>query len=327
VVEYRRLGQQGPTVAAIGVGCWVMGGRGYGPADDDEMVRVVDHALAAGATLFDTAPAYGNGYGEILLGRALGRRRHEAFIVTKGGLVLEGGSIVRRDSSAAVLQAGLNDSLQRLATDYVDLFLIHWPDRERSIAEAMDGLREIHTSGKARYVGVSNFAASDLRAAAAGAPIVVNQIGYNLFDRRWEHEMFPTARALGIGIMAYSPLCHGLLSGHYRPGHRFTPNDWRARGQTLVSQELFLPEHFDRNIAVVDRLKPIAAGLGTTVAALAIAWTLRDPLVAAAIIGPRRVDQLDESLAGCGLTIPSAALAEIDAVMADATGLVAELPR
>ncbi len=316
----------GPFVSAIGVGTWVVGGRGYGPADDAELSRLINHAIDRGVTLFDTAPAYGGGLAEELLGKALGSRRRDVLVVSKGGLTIDGGRITRRDSSLAALERDLEASLRRLSTDYVDFYLIHWPDRTVPIADAAAGIERLRASGKVRYVGVSNFRAAELREACGRAPIVANQIGYNLFDRRWEWETFEAARELGVSIMAYSPLAHGLLSGRYRPDHQFSSGDWRASGRTLVSQDLFLPENFRTNVQVVDDLKPIAARLGCGVPALAIGWTLRDPIVAAAIVGPRRVDQLDESLAAAAVTIPRDALAEIDQVMAGAAGLVSELP-
>lgn len=326
-MEYRQLGVDGPLVSVIGFGTWPLGGRGYGPVDDAEAARAVARVLELGVTLFDTAPAYGNGYAEEFLGRVLAGQRNRVILVTKGGLRLDsGGHIVARDSSPATLLTGLEESLRRLRTDYVDLFLIHWPDRQTPWTEAMDGLNRILGSGKARFVGLSNFRAGELEHCRRYAPVVANQVAYNLFDRRWEQECFTTARALGIGIMAYSPLAHGLLSGRYTADHRFAPNDWRARGRNLSSPDLFVTGNFQQNLAVVERLRPLAEQRGLTIAQLALAWVLRDSLVATALTSPRRVDQVEESTGAAGVQLTAKELAAIDEAMIGAAGLASELP-
>lgn len=326
-MKYRRLGKHGPIVSVIGFGTWPIGGKGYGPADDAEIDRAVDRAIDLGVTLFDTAPAYGGGDAEEFLGQALAGQRDRVVLMTKGGLPLDAdGRILGRDARSSALLAGLEDSLRRLRTDYVDLFLIHWPDRQTSWEEAMDGLHRILDQGKARYVGVSNFHVPELETCRQLAPLVVNQVAYNLFDRRWEQAVFPTARALGIGIAAYSPLAHGLLSGHYRPNHRFAPTDWRATGRTLASPDVLVGDNFRHNLALVERLRPVAEGYGLTVAQLALGWVLRDPLVATAITSPRRIDQVEESVGGAVAQLPVGDWSLLDRVAAEAAGLVEHLP-
>jgi aryl-alcohol dehydrogenase-like predicted oxidoreductase len=207
--------------------------------DEHDVVEAVHRGLELGVTLFDTARAYGFGRSEELLGRALGGRRQEVVLVTKIGLEKGADGTYYRDSSKETLLRGFEHSLRALRTEFVDLLLIHWPDRARPWEEPMETLAEIQRSGKARYVGVSNFRAADLSACARLADIVTNQVGYNLFDRRWEREMFPTAERLGIGIMAYGPLAHGLLTGTFTPATTFQSTDWRssggAFGQPLLS--------------------------------------------------------------------------------------------
>lgn len=326
-MEYRRLGHDGPIVSTIGFGTWPIGGKGYGPADDREIARAVDRAIELGVTLFDTAPAYGGGYAEEFLGRTLAGRRDRVVLMTKGGLPLDAdGRILGRDARSAALQAGLEDSLRRLRTDHVDLFLIHWPDRQTPWEEAMDGLNRIRDQGKARYVGVSNFHPAELEVCRRLAPVVVNQVAYNLFDRRWEQAVFPVARALGVGIAAYSPLAHGLLSGRYRSDHRFAPTDWRATGRTLASPNVLVGDNFRHNLALVERLRPVAERRGLTIAQLALAWVLRDPLVATAITSPRRLDQVEESVGGVGAHLSEEDRSLTERVAAEAAGLVEHLP-
>ena len=327
-VEYRQLGRNGPLVSTIGFGSWPIGGKGYGPVDDAKLERAVDRAIELGITLLDTAPVYGEGYAEEFLGRVLTGRRDRVVLVTKGGLTTDpAGRFVGRDSRSEALVAGLEGSLRRLHTDYVDIFLVHWPDRRTPWEEAMAGLNQIHASGKARFVGVSNFQAAELEQCCELAPLVANQVACSLFDRRWESAMFPTARALGVGIMAYSPLAHGLLGGHYHANHRFAPTDWRTEGRTLASPDFLVGENFRHNLALVERVRAIAQTSGHTVAQLSIAWVLRDPLVATAITSPRQIDQVEESAGGSSIRLTVEDLAALEEVARDVAGMVSGLPQ
>ncbi len=322
-MEYRELGKSGLRVSTIGFGCWETGGE-YGAYDPDEVIRAVHRALDLGVTLFDTARAYGFGRSEELLARALGSRRRDVVVVSKVGLERGPDGKYERDSSRATLMHGLEQSLRALGTDYLDLLLIHWPDRSRPWAEAMDTLQEIQRSGKARHVGVSNFRAADLRACAQLAPLAANQIGYNLFDRRWEREVFTTARRLGVGIMAYGPLAHGLLTGRLSAGDRFHETDWRARGD-LFGQPLLEADNLATNLSVVEKLRRPAADAGMSVAQLAIAWVLRDPLVAVALTGCRTPAEIEENAGASGRSLDGATLAAIDEAMAGARGQVSDV--
>src|SRR5579859_76615 len=326
-MEYRQLGRDGPFVSTIGFGTWPIGGKGYGIANDTDVECAVDRAIDLGITLFDTAPAYGGGYAEEFLGRVLDGRRARVVLLTKGGLTIDSaGRVAGRDSRPAALVAGLEGSLRRLRTDYADVYLIHWPDRQTPWEEAMNGLNQILASGMARRVGVSNFPSAELERCRALAPLVANQVACSLFDRRWEMAMFPTARALGVGILAYGPLAHGLLGGHYQADHRFAPSDWRAEGRTLASPEFLVGENFGHNLALVERIRAIAKAGGHTVAQVALAWVLRDPLVAAAITSPRRIDQVEESAAASSIKLSVEEAAALEKIAAEVAGSVAFLP-
>src|ERR1700687_3554493 len=203
-VQFRDLGNTGLSVSAIGVGCWEMGEAGYGRRDDDEMIAAVHRAIDLGVTLFDTAPNYGFGGSEKVLGRALGTRRKDIILVSKVGITWDPVTFTAKfDGRYSTIKRINEESLQRLGTEYLDLVLMHWPDPETPIEETMRALAELRAEGKARHVGVSNFSAYELREAQRYAPVCANEVGYNLYDRRWEHEMFPMAQELGIGIMAY----------------------------------------------------------------------------------------------------------------------------
>src|SRR5919106_1409737 len=236
-MQYRKMGASDLEVSVIGFGCWEIDGR-YGAFDEQEVIDAVNRAIELGVTLFDTALAYGAGKSEELLGRALGAKRKDVIVVTKGALPTRPGQKERRDARHASIMQDIEDSLRALKMDYVDLYLQHWPDPETPIEESMRALEEIRKSGKARYVGVSNFHPHMLVETRKTAPIVTNQVGYNLFDRRWERHMFPSARELGIGIMAYGPMAHGLLTGTFRADQTFGDQDWRRRG-IIFAQTLF----------------------------------------------------------------------------------------
>jgi myo-inositol catabolism protein IolS len=325
-MEYRRMGNSDLTVSAIGFGCWPMGGTQYGPVDEADESRAVQHALDRGITLFDTAPAYGHGHAEEVLGRALGRRRGEAIVVTKCGLVWDAAADrFRRDSSRANILTEIDASLRRLGTDYLDLYLIHWPDVATPFAESMETLQEIVRAGKARYVGVSNFQADQIRECRERAALVANQVGYNLFERRWERDVFATCRERGIGIMAYGSLCHGLLTGAWTPGSTFVDWDWRSRGSAF-GQKLFEGENFLKNLKVVERLKEVARAKGTTLPCLALTWVLHNPAVGVALVGFRTPAEVDDSLTATDIRLNDDDLAQIDDIMHAAAGQTDELP-
>ena len=325
-MQYRTMGASDLTISAIGFGCWEMGGNQYGAVDDQEETRAVHRAIDLGVTLFDTAAIYGHGHAEEILGKALGARRKEIILVTKGGLSWEVvGGPQRRDSSRATILRDMDNSLTRLGTDYVDLYLIHWPDAKTPIEETMNALNDIVAAGKARYIGVSNFSAAQLRACKRAADICANQVGYNLFDRRWEREMFPTAQELGIGVMAYGPMAHGLLTGAFTHETTFVEWDWRSRG-VAFGQPLFTPENFSKNVAVVDRLKEVAARLDTTLPKLAIAWVLHHPAVSVALAGIRKPEEIEHNIGALEVQLSPDDLSEIDTIMAGAAGQVEAIP-
>jgi aryl-alcohol dehydrogenase-like predicted oxidoreductase len=323
-MQYRNMGHSDLEVSAIGFGAWEVGGQ-YGAYREDEFIDAVQRALDLGVTLFDTALGYGAGRSEELLGRALGPRRSEAIVVTKGGLPTRPDSKRPTDGRYASFMRDIDDSLRALNMEYVDLYLQHWPDKDTPIEESMRALVDIQRAGKARYVGVSNYHPQQLREAKRLAPIVANQVGYNLFDRRWERAMFPTARELGMGVMAYGPMAHGLLTGSFTRDTQFDENDWRRRG-LIFGQALFTPEHFPTNVGVVEELQGIARELNVALAPLAIAWVLRDPVVAVALSGTRRRREIEENVRALDVTLMPNVLQRIDQVMTRAAGQAQELP-
>jgi myo-inositol catabolism protein IolS len=318
-VEYRQLGSTGLTVSAIGYGCWEMGNPDYGSTEESEIVAAVNRAIDLGVTLFDTAPNYGFGGSEEVLGRALGARRKDIVLVSKVGITWDPVTKTTKfDGRYSTLKRLNEESLRRLGTDHLDLVLMHWPDPETPIEESMRALEELRSEGKALHIGVSNFNSYELRTAKQYAPLCANQVGYNLFDRRWEHEMFPTARELGIGIMAYGLMAHGLLTGTLPRENAFDEQDWRRAG-LVFGQRLFGP-NLGQNLDVVDKLMAVADNLGTTLPRLALAWVLRNPAVSMALSGCRTPAEIEENVRALDTPVPDDALAEIDQIMTGTAG-------
>lgn len=324
-MEYRALGDTGLTVSAIGFGCWEMGNPGYGSTEDDEVIAAVHRAMELGVTLFDTAPNYGFGGSEIVLGRALKGRRDEVVLVSKVCTTWDPVSKTTKiDGRYSTIKRMCDESLQRLQTDRVDLMLVHWPDADTPLAETMRALDELRTEGKALHIGVCNYNAYEIREAKGQIPICANQVGFNMFDRRWEWEMFPTAQELGIGVMAYGPMAHGLLTGTLARQNTFEAGDWRSRG-VLFGQRLFGP-NLGANLDVVDKLGGVAADLNTTLPRLALAWVLRNPTVSVALSGCRTRREIEENVEALDVKLTDAALAEIDTIMTGAVGQTNVVP-
>ena len=323
-MQERAFGRTGLAVSALGFGSWPMsGGDRYGAIEDAEAIRAIHRALDAGVTCVDTAPAYGFGHAEEVVGQALRGRRSQAILVTKCGLVWgPEGPAIRRDIRPASLRREVDLSLRRLRTDVIDVYLIHWPNTETPFEDAFGTLDDIVRAGKVRFVGVSNFTVDQMEACMRVRRVDVVQVGYHLFDRRMEREVFPYCARHGIGVMGYGPLGHGLLTGTFTAATRFAEPDWRAKG-IAFGQPIFTPENLPRNVAVVDRLRrEVAEPLGVSVSQLALAWVLRNPVVSTALVGARSPAEVDANLPGTRLTLSEADVARIEGIMADAAGTI-----
>jgi aryl-alcohol dehydrogenase-like predicted oxidoreductase len=319
----RPLGRSGRETSVIGFGTWPIGGARYGSSDDAEALKALATALDLGVTLFDTAPSYGNGHAEELLGQALTGRRDDVLVVTKGGLVWDDASnVLGRDSSRARLEQGLDESLRRLGTDYLDVFMIHWPDAETPFEQVAEALLAIKASGKARAIGVSNFTGPQMREMARlvdPEPLVVNQFSFNLFDTRWAERCFDDCRDLGISVMPYGALAHGLLAGSITRETVFDERDWRRSGM-IFGQALLTPENRETNHQVVDELAAFARELGATLPQLALAWTLHHDVVAVSLVGARTANEIEEAAGAATLRLDDAAMLRISQIMEKAAG-------
>jgi len=298
----RMFGNSGLETSVIGYGGWPMGRGMYGDFDDDEAIRAARASYEEGVTLFDTAAVYGWGYGENLMGKALKGIRENVVLVTKGAREWVRDNPDRRsatvsDSDPKRLLASIDESLKRLQTDYIDLFLIHWPDHNRAFSEPMDALEKAKAAGKIRYTGVSNFSVEMMAESRDSSPIVTNQIGYHIFDRRPEAEVMPFVKENGMGIMAYGSLSHGLLTGTWDADKTFSEDDWR-RGGANFGINSWGPENLAANVAVVEKLKVIAADHGKTIPQLAIAWVLANETVSVALAGSVTPGEATDNIGG-----------------------------
>lgn len=284
------------------------------------MIAAVQRAIDTGVTCFDTAPHYGRGASEILLGNALGSHRKEVLIVTKCSFGFEGSASGRpkgRDSRKESIPPLVDQSLQRMRTDYIDVLLVHVPDINTPFEETMCALDNVAQQWKVRAVGVSNFTLGQLKACEAVRRIDVVQYGLNMFDRRVEREMHPYCLQQDIGVIAYAPVGYGLLTGAFTMDTKFGQSDIRGTGgyQGFTAGILDL-EHRQRNLQLVEDLKPIAAKRGKTMSPLALRWVLSHPAVSVALVGTENVQELVENLGSIEWEVSGQDLQQIDEVFA-----------
>ena len=317
-MEYRPFGQTGIEISAIGIGCWEIGG-GYGSIQESEFIKAVNRALDLGINCFDTAEAYGFGASERALAKALGPRRQEAVITTKFGVGYKEAPNLR-DSSRGRLMASIEKSLANLKTDYVDVYLVHWPDVNTPFEETMRALDDVVQQGKVRAVGISNFRLSQMETSMRTRRIDVAQYGWNMFDRRMQQEIFPYCREHKIGVMAYGSLAYGMLTGTFTEDMSFESDDWRARRGQMANltlfQHLFGPDHFPRNLRAVEELKALAKRYGKSLPQFALRWTLSNPVISTALVGCRNEREVNYNVGALGWSIADADLQEIDAIFA-----------
>ena len=317
-MEYRPFGKTGIQISAIGIGCWEIGG-GYGSIEETEFIKAINRALDVGINSFDTAEAYGFGASEKSLAKALGSRRKEAVITTKFGVGYPDATNYR-DSSRKRVMESIEKSLKALETDYVDVYLIHWPDRSIPFEEPMRALDDLVKQGKARAVGLSNFKLNEIETCMKARRVDVVQYCWNMFDRRMQQEIFPYCQKNNIGVMAYGSLAYGMLTGTFNEEMTFDKGDWRAkRGQLLninLFQHLFGPDQFLKNLRAVEELKAMAKRYGKSLPQFALRWTLSNPIVSTALVGCRNPKEVDDNVGALGWSISEADMKEIDAIFA-----------
>ena len=298
-------------ITRVGYGAWAIGGGGFewswGAQEDEESIAAIHRALELGVNWIDTAAQYGFGHSEKVVGRAIAGLDEQPFIFTKGGQPEGPGGATLHDLTRDGLRSELEASLSRLGLDAVDLYQIHWPIPDEQIEEGWAALVELRDEGLARHVGVSNFSVEQLKRVQQIAPVETLQPPYSLLAPEAEEQILPFAEREEIGVIVYSPMASGLLTGAMsRERIEGLPeDDWRKHAPPFREPELTM------NLALAERLRTVAERHGTTPGAVAVAWTLRNPAVDAAIVGFRRPDQVDPIVGAADLELTDDDLAAI----------------
>jgi aryl-alcohol dehydrogenase-like predicted oxidoreductase len=314
-MRYRQLGSSDLQVSEIALGSWLT----YGVGVDDTAARAcVDKAFEVGINFIDTSNVYGRGAAETFLGDVLQSRERDSYVLATKLFFPMDDTGENQGLSRQQVFKQIDDSLRRLRTDYVDLYQCHRYDSQTPLEETMEALTEVVRQGKARYLGFSEWTAAQIRAALELSPplekFVSSQPQYSILWRVPEREVIPLCAANGISQIVFSPLAQGVLTGKYKPGAPPPPDTRMASERMGWAMDRFSSEQV---LQAVQRLQPIADGLGITMAQLAIAWVLREPNVAAAIIGASRPQQVEDNASASGIELDEAALAAIDEAVAD----------
>ncbi len=330
-MDYRQLGNTDIHVPAVIFGAWAIGGWMWGPQDHDDAIAAIRSALDAGINAIDTAAVYGFGQSEELVAEAIAdRKREELVLLTKFGLRWDhgGGGTVRfmdtRDLEGKALSVykyarpesvieECERSLKRLKTDYIDVYQIHWPDETTPVEETFGAIETLLKQGKIRAAGVSNYTTDLLARAHAVVPLAASQPAYSMVLRDAEDEMIPWCREHHVGVIVYSPLQRGLLTGKIRPGQSFAEGDHRA------GNVFFQPKNVRAVNAFLDEIRPIAEAHHATLAQLVIQWTVRRPGITAALVGARNAKQAKENAAALDFMLREEEIARIDERLAGVT--------
>jgi len=314
-LKLRDLGHSDVKVTPLAFGAWAIGGWMWGGADEQDALRAIRAAVDHGMTTIDTAPVYGLGKSEELIARALHDVPRDRYqILTKYGLNWETdeGELFFEDpkmplkmykfASKVRVKQECEKSLKRLRTDVIDLYQIHWPDATTPIAETMEAISDLQTEGKIRAAGVCNYSAEQVQEASKTVHIVSDQVPYNLIKRDIERELVPFALAKGVGIIAYSPLQRGLLTGKFQSGQVFREGDSRKDSRH------FTPENIDRVDTLLKKIRPIADAHSATLAQVVLAWTMRQKGVTCVLAGARNETQVKENVLAMNLKLSVAEL-------------------
>lgn len=299
-MEKRKLGKSNLEVTVIGFGAWGIGGNPFWfPESDAESVRALQKAFNCGISFFDTAPVYGFGHSERLIARALKNERDKIILATKCGLRWgkESVSSIRKDSSPKSIRFEIEESLKRLETDFIDLYQIHWPDTATPFQETMEELLKLKKEGKILHIGLSNFSNAQMKECLKYGEFISLQSMYNMLERDLEKDEIPFCIENSLGLIPYSPLASGVLTGKYDKTTKF--KDWRGKG--FLGH--FSGEIYERHIDKVEELKKIASIYGKKVHHLAINWLIAQQGVSTAIVGMKKTIQVEDNLQSIGWKI------------------------
>jgi aryl-alcohol dehydrogenase-like predicted oxidoreductase len=312
-----KFGKTGMEITPIGFGAWAIGGGGWaaawGPQDDDEAVGAIRRAVELGVNWVDTAAVYGLGHSEELVAQALKSvpESERPYVFTKCSLVWDDGGDISNVLEKDSVKRECEESLRRLQTDVIDLYQIHWPRPDEYIEEGWEAMAELKDEGKVRHIGVSNFDVSQMERIAEIAPVETLQPPYNMLNRGVEEEILPYCGENDTGVIVYSPMRSGLLTGKMTPERvaNLPSDDWRRNAQDFQEPRL------SRNLELVELLEEIGADHGFSPGEVAIAWTLRQPAVTAAIVGGRRPDQVDGIIGAAKLRLSEDELDRIESFL------------
>jgi aryl-alcohol dehydrogenase-like predicted oxidoreductase len=320
-MEYKKLAKTEIQVSEITFGAWVTGGLFWGGADKKESVDAIHKAIDCGITSIDTAPVYGFGESERVVGEAIKGKRDKVQIFTKYGLRWDSNkgsyyfditdhkgkstSLYRYAGKESIIYE-CEQSLKRLGTDYIDLYQIHWPDVTTPIEESMEAINKLISEGKVRAAGVSNFSAALLKNAGRTAEICSDQVHYSMVTRDIEQELIPYCMENNISILAYSPLERGVLTGKITPGYKFRPGDNRSENP------YFKKNNLERINAFLDSIRPLANERNITLPQLVINWTMQQPGITTVLVGSRNSTQVEENVKSAGFKLGSEEIDIID---------------
>jgi aryl-alcohol dehydrogenase-like predicted oxidoreductase len=323
-MQTRKLGYTDLWITTIGFGAWAIGGGGWewgwGPQDDQESLATIDRALDLGINWIDTAAGYGLGRSELVVGKAIKGRRDKVIIATKGGLAWDDpstGKIINRIHAQSIRKEA-EESLQRLGVETIDLYQIHWPVPDEDIESGWTEVAKMVQEGKIRYAGVSNFSVEQIKRCQAIHPVASLQPPYSMLDRGVEEELLEYCAANDIGVVAYSPMASGLLTGKYDRARiaALPDEDWR-----IAKDSHFKEPELSANLELVEQLKVIAGRYGRSVGELAVAWVLRRPEVTSAIVGARRPDQVGQIAPAADWMLGQETIEEIEGLLAREVGV------
>lgn len=308
-MENRRLGDSELFPSVIGFGAWAAGKTGWGDVDERAIVEAIQTAYDLGVNFFDTAPFYGYGESERILGKTLKPVRDKVIIATKFGIVWDdkGGFVM--DVSRKNILREIDESLKNLGTDYIDLYQVHWPDHKTPIQETMETLIELVQSGKIRYIGVSNFSVEQMEEARKYAHVVSLQSQYNLLQRGVEQAEYPYVERVGMGFIPYSPLAQGLLTGKFTKETKIPEDDVRRQFNPL-----FKDGEFEANVEKAEKIRTIADRYGKPMAQVAVNWLLAKPAVATVITGAKNKEQVIQNVAAAEWKLLPEDVAALDAM-------------
>ena len=298
-MKKRILGKNGPSLSEIGFGAWAIGGPweyGWGLVDDKKSIEAIHRAIELGINWIDTSAVYGLGHSEEVVARALKEKRKDVFLATKCGMVWDDSRRMKIHASPKSIIKEIDDSLKRLQIDYIDLYQIHWHDPETPVEDSWGTLVRLKEEGKARYIGVCNYDVPLLEKCKAIAPVQSLQPPYSLLRRQIEKDILPYCMKNEIGVVAYSPMQAGLLSGKF-DFNKLAPDDWRR------NSKYFQEPYLSKAINFVEKMRPIAEKYKKTVGQIAVAWVLNHPPITSAIVGARTIEQVEGNIGASGFTL------------------------